>query len=86
VLFDEDPHGDPTVDRLGNAYGWISELAEHKYSHFPRLSRLYVLTLSNMERDVTHKQQNDSLLISGKEWDYSPVEEALNSAEINRRR
>jgi hypothetical protein len=84
VLFDEDLHGDPTVGRLGNAYGWISDLAEHKHSHFPKLSRLCVLTLCNMERDVIHKQQNDSLLISGKEWDYSPVEEALNSAEINR--
>jgi hypothetical protein len=37
-----------------------------------------------MERDVPHKQHIDSLLISGKEWDYSPVEEALKSAEINR--
>jgi hypothetical protein len=78
VLFDEDLHGDPTVDRLGNAYGWISELAEQKYSHFPRLSRLCVLTLTNMERDVRDEQQNYSLLISGKD------EEALNSAEINR--
>jgi hypothetical protein len=84
VLFDKDLHGDPTVDRLGNTYGWISVLAEHKYSHFPRLSRLCVLALSNMESDVTDKQQNDSLLISGKEWDYSPVKEALNSADINR--
>lgn len=77
MLFDEEAQGGPAVVCLDNAYGWISELAQHKYSRFPKLSLLCVLTPG------TDNQQNDSLVISGKEWDYSLVEEVFNCAEIN---